>query len=71
MGITPAQAKTLNAYVNKAKQAQEREHNERNAPDSTPAINKVTQYAKYLGFGTYWPGLYPVFTKNGRDFFLE
>lgn len=69
-GINHGQLARLRSLANVAASAQEREHNEPNAPSSDRATKAVEDYAKSFGFGTIWPGLYPVFTKNGQQFHL-
>ena len=69
-GINSHQLTRLKILANHAALAQEQEHNEEDAPDSTPQIEAVVDYAKSFGFSTIWPGLYPVFVKNGEQFHL-
>ena len=69
-GMNHRQLAWLVRLSNIAAKAQEREHNEPNAPDSTTKINAVESYAKSFGFETLWPGLYPVFAKNGEQLHL-
>jgi hypothetical protein len=67
-GLTYPQVQALLRLVDEAVDAQTREHNVCNAPDSTPAINAVEAYARELGFQSIsWPGLYPLLYKNGQD----
>ena len=72
-GMTTGQYNHLKGLVNKAARAQELEHNERNAPDSTPTLNAVEKYAKEFGYVTNWPGIYPNFinSKDGRTHYLD
>lgn len=67
LGISISQLRTLKRKAETAATAQEREHNEPNAPDSSPQISAVENYAKSLGYGVMWPGLYPVLTKDGNQ----
>jgi hypothetical protein len=34
------------------------------------ALKRVEKFAVELGFGVSWPGLWPVVTKDGREFHL-
>lgn len=71
LGISVNQVRTLKRKIDDAASAQEREHNEPNAPSSDDATGKVENYAKKLGYGCIWPGLYPVLTKDGQQFHLS
>lgn len=70
IGVEHGQLIWLLRLVDIAAAAQEREHNEPDAPDSNPAIAAVTTYARKLGFECLWPGLYPVLVKDGQNFGL-
>jgi hypothetical protein len=70
LGITVSQVRTLKRKCEEAATAQEREHNEQNAPSSQEKTAAVENYAKSLGYGTIWPGLYPVLTKDGQQFHI-
>lgn len=71
-GFTVRQYSHLTKLVNEAAKAQEREHNERNAPDSTPACNAVEEYASRFDYTTDWAtGLYPSFLKDGKRNWLD
>lgn len=55
---------------NRAASAQEKEHNERNAPSSDSAIGAVEALAKQYNITVKWPGLYPLFKVDGREISL-
>jgi hypothetical protein len=65
--ITTKQLRKLKSLGNLAANAQEKEHNSPNAPDSTPAINNFENYAKKLGYKTIWAGLYPHLVRDGFE----
>ncbi len=57
--------------INRAAEAQELEHNERDAPDSEPQLRAVEVHALSMGFdGIKWPGLYPTFIMDGKTVYL-
>lgn len=66
--VKPGQVTHLMGLVNQAARAQESEHN--TGTDSSSQVNAVETYAKSLGFGCLWPGLYPVLTKNDDEIHL-
>jgi hypothetical protein len=68
MSISVGQLAHLRILSNVAADLQVKEHN-----DGVPAsesIEEVESYAKVLGFSVIWPGLYPVFVKNGQQYHL-
>lgn len=69
-GITLQQGVNLVRLAEAAANAQTREMNEENAPDSTPAITRFEELAESLGFMVIWPGLYPVLVKDGHHYDL-
>jgi len=71
LGILPWQFIRLEMLAKKAASAQEKEHNEREAPSSDSAIFTFERYAGKLGLGVEWPGLYPVLVKDGEQVIVE
>jgi len=70
LGISVNQLRTLKRKADLAAKVQEAEHNEPHAPSSDDATGKVEAYAKSLGYGVIWPGLYPVLTKDGQQYHI-
>jgi hypothetical protein len=61
LGLEVEQVNQLLRLVDRAVNAQVREHNEENAPSSDRKCKAVEDYAATLGFTCDWnPGLYPV-----------
>lgn len=70
LGISVSQVRTLKRKIELAAKVQEAEHNEPHAPNSDEATGAVQAYAKKLGYGVVWPGLYPILTKGEQQFHL-
>lgn len=70
LGVSVSQIRTLKRKVELAAKIQEDEHNSPDAPSSNEAVGNVEAYAKKLGYGVVWPGLYPILTKDGQQFHL-
>ena len=67
LGVKPGQLARLFTLAEAAAKAMELECSEDNAPDSKPKTDAVEDYAKTLGYGVMWPGLYPILTKDGNQ----
>jgi hypothetical protein len=68
--ITPHEYNLLQRLIQVAAEKQTQEHNR---PDvsSEEATEAVETFAALLGFQVIWPGLYPVFVKNGREYYCK
>ncbi len=68
LGLTVGQFKHLKRIVNLTAMMQENVHNRPNAPEPS---NLVEIYAKRHGLEVKWPGLYPVFVKDGQEIICD
>lgn len=65
-GISPHDAAQIVSAAHNSKRAWEVNNDKREIQEAT----LLTQIAEKYGFAVSWPGLSPVLTKDGHDFFL-
>ncbi len=69
-GITIRDTKRLIKLADSAAKAQEQEHNRSNAPRSESLTSSIEKIAEKNQVKVIWPGLYPVFQKDGKQYHL-